>query len=117
MANVLALARSNWSMPPDHGAAAVRVILEDTELTTVWLSELDEMRERLSNIRIALATEYLLLAPIAAQYGIFSLLPLSSVQVARLWLEHAVYMTNNARINVAGLNEKCCDVLQTFPLS
>lgn len=34
--NLLSLARANWSMPPDRGAAVVRFILESEELTTQW---------------------------------------------------------------------------------
>ena len=37
-----ALARAAWSMPPDHGGAAVRMILRDPELTSAWLDELDD---------------------------------------------------------------------------
>ena len=35
-ANTLALARSLWSMPPDHGAAVVRMILDDAALRKDW---------------------------------------------------------------------------------
>ena len=31
--NLLSLTRANWSMPPDHGAAVVRAILEDALLS------------------------------------------------------------------------------------
>ncbi len=39
--NLAALARVDWSMPPDHGAAAVRVILERPRLVATWREELD----------------------------------------------------------------------------
>ena len=39
MANGASIARASWSMPPDHGAAAVRLILTDAELTALWLAE------------------------------------------------------------------------------
>ena len=41
MAHVFQIAREMWSMPPDHGAAAVHIILEDAELRARWLVELD----------------------------------------------------------------------------
>jgi aromatic-amino-acid transaminase len=44
LSNGSALARANWSMPPDHGGAVVRLILEDEALTASWLNELDVMR-------------------------------------------------------------------------
>ncbi len=105
LSNVLTLARANWSMPPDHGAAVVRTILEDADLMRSWHSELNEMRNRLGSMRAALADRHPLFDAIAVQYGMFSMLPLSSDQVARLRQEHAVYMTGNARINIGGLNE------------
>src|SRR5690606_6513821 len=40
LSNGHALARAAWSMPPDHGAAAVRLVLEDAGLTAQWQDEL-----------------------------------------------------------------------------
>ena len=47
MAHVFQRAREMWSMPPDHGGAAVRIILDDPELKQRWLGELDNMRNRI----------------------------------------------------------------------
>lgn len=55
LSNLLALARANWSMPPDHGAAIVRIILEDEALTREWRDELEAMRARLAGLRARLA--------------------------------------------------------------
>ncbi len=101
--NIRALARTNWSMPPDHGAAVVRVILESESLTALWRSELDAMRERVANLRQRLAKAVPVLAPLAGQHGLFALLPLSPDQVRRLREDHAIYMAGSGRINLAGL--------------
>lgn len=107
LSNMLALARPNWSMPPDHGAAVVRTILEDATLTADWRKELATMRERIAAVREALAAgDNNLLAPIAKQQGMFSLLPLSAEQVATLRRDHAVYMAGSGRANLAGLTLK-----------
>lgn len=107
LSNMLALARPNWSMPPDHGAAVVRTILEDAELTADWRAELTSMRERIAAVRRALAEgDNNLLAPIAQQQGMFSLLPLSVEQVGILRKDHAVYMAGSGRANLAGLTLK-----------
>ena len=42
-------------MPPDHGGAAIRVILGDEAMTAEWLNELDSMRQRLRWVRERLA--------------------------------------------------------------
>ncbi|QIQ87020.1 aromatic amino acid transaminase [Erythrobacter sp.] len=105
--NANALARASWSMPPDHGAAAVRLILRDTELTQMWQDELDAMRARMRQVRDRLAAAGMAgsvdLAPLGAQNGLFSMLPVTKEQVARLREDHAIYMAGSGRINVAGL--------------
>lgn len=101
--NLLSLARANWSMPPDHGAAVVRTILQDTNLTTVWRSELVSMASRIIEVRRRLAAFDTALDPLVAQNGMFAVLPISPAQVIRLRDEHAIYMAGSGRINLAGL--------------
>ncbi len=107
LSNGHALARSAWSMPPDHGAAAVRLVLADPELTAQWLDELDQMRTRIRQVRAALgeagAAGALDLTPFARQHGMFAMLPLSKEQIQALRQDHAIYMAGSGRINVAGL--------------
>lgn len=109
MSNLLSLARANYSMPPDHGAAVVRTILTAPGLRQSWAGELAGMRERLSGLRQAIAQKGLAgridLAPIAAQRGLFSQLPLTVEEQSALRLDHGVYVATGGRINVAGLNE------------
>ncbi|MHA7821090.1 MAG: amino acid aminotransferase [Erythrobacter sp.] len=105
--NANALARASWSMPPDHGAAAVRVILRDPELTKQWLDELDQMRERMRQVRARLSEAGMQgsvdLSALGIQNGLFSVLPVTSEQVTRLREDHGIYMAGSGRINVAGL--------------
>ncbi len=107
MSNAHALARANWSQPPDHGGAAVRLILEDEALTAQWLDELDQMRERMRQVRARLAAAGQAggvdLAPLGVQNGLFSIVPLSKEQVLEIREKHGVYMAGSGRINVAGL--------------
>lgn len=104
--NMLALARSNWSMPPDHGAAAVRMVLTDDALRADWLNEVAGMRARLGEMRGALAAAgqvgTLDLTTIGHQKGLFSVLPLSPEVIARLRDDHGIYMAGSGRINIAG---------------
>jgi len=107
MSNGHALARAAWSMPPDHGAAAVRLVLRDPQLTESWLDELDQMRARIRQVRAALAQAGRLgsvdMAPIGRQNGMFATLPLDKAQIDKLREEHGIYMAGSGRINVAGL--------------
>ncbi|HET8611316.1 MAG TPA: amino acid aminotransferase, partial [Sphingomonas sp.] len=79
--NLLSLARANWSMPPDWGAAIVRTIFEDEALTADWRAELEEMRARIAGIRTLLGAADPALLPLTRQHGMFSMLPLSPDQV------------------------------------
>jgi aromatic-amino-acid transaminase len=105
--NANALARASWSMPPDHGAAAVRVILRDPELTEEWLDELEQMRARMRQVREYLGeagpTGGVDLTPLATQNGLFSTLPVTKEQVVQLREDHGIYMAGSGRINIAGL--------------
>jgi aromatic-amino-acid transaminase len=107
LSNGYALARAAWSMPPDHGAAAVRLILEDPKLTESWLDELEQMRTRIRQVRERLAEAGRLgtidLAPLGRQKGMFATLPLAKAQIETLRAEHGIYMAGSGRINVAGL--------------
>ncbi len=106
LSNILSLARANWSMPPDHGAAAVRIVLEDAGLAADWRAELDALRTRLQGLRADLAALGQVggvdLAPFAAGKGMFATLPLSPTQIEWLRAERAIYMAGSGRINIAG---------------
>ncbi len=107
MSNGHNLARANWSQPPDHGGAAVRLILADEALTAQWLDELDQMRERMRQMRARLAEAgqagSVDLTPMGHQNGLFSIVPLTKEQVLEMREKHGVYMAGSGRINVAGL--------------
>ncbi len=109
--NLLVLARGLWSMPPDHGAAVVRVILEDPTLAADWRIELDGMRRRIATLRRSLAAAHPRLRPIARQRGMFAMLPLSPAEVATLRERNAIYMAADGRINVAGLRLETIDLV------
>lgn len=107
--NLYALARINWSMPPDHGAAVVRHILEEPELRADWMTELAAMAGRIRDLRTRLAAGDSRLAPLARQQGMFALLPLDGAAVTALRTDHGIYMAGNGRINIAGLGEATVD--------
>lgn len=46
-------------MPPDHGAALVKTVLQNEHLTQQWKAELVEMQQRLVGLRQALCQELL----------------------------------------------------------
>ena len=109
MAHVLQRAREMWSMPPDHGAAAVRIILDDPELRADWHVELNAMRDRINALRARIALADPRLAYIGWQFGMFSMLPLSREQVLSLRERHAIYMADSGRFNIVGMSDDQVD--------
>ena len=105
-----AIQRKIISMPPDHGAAIVTRILRDENLRKIWEGELDEMRERMRGLR-QLLSEALdvqggeaMSRAVKDQNGMFSTLPLSQAQAEALRNDHAIYIMNSGRMNIAGAN-------------
>jgi aromatic-amino-acid transaminase len=109
MGHVHQIAREMWSMPPDHGAAAVHIILEEPELCARWLVELAAMRDRINSVRQCIASADRRLAFIGGQFGMFSMLPLSKEQVLKLRADDAIYMADSGRFNVVGLSDDQID--------
>ncbi|HEY5816781.1 MAG TPA: amino acid aminotransferase [Mesorhizobium sp.] len=111
------VARGMYSMPPDHGAAAVRIVMSDAGLRADWEAELEGIRNRMIRLREGLAAALRKRSNsdrfdfVAHHRGMFSRLGLSVEQVKRLREEHAVYMVDDSRINVAGLPEDRLDDL------
>lgn len=109
LSHVLQIARSIYSMPPDHGAAIAACIFSDSTLRADWVTELASMRTRIKDMRLLL-TERLRAATgtpsfdfIARQHGMFSLLGVAPHVVERLRETHHIYMTSDSRMNLAGI--------------
>jgi aspartate aminotransferase len=107
--HVLQIARSIYSMPPDHGAAIAARIFGDPELSETWLGELATMRDRIREMRALLAghlresTRGDSFDFIETQRGMFSLLGVPGTTVEALRSQHHIYMTADSRINLAGI--------------
>ncbi|HEY0625576.1 MAG TPA: amino acid aminotransferase [Allosphingosinicella sp.] len=109
LGNLLGLARTMWSMPPDHGAAVARIILDTPELRADWEAEVKEMCARIRSLRRRLAAYDERLAYIGDQNGMFSMLPLSVEAVEGLRESHGIYMASSGRFNVVGLSDESVD--------
>jgi aspartate/tyrosine/aromatic aminotransferase len=104
------IVRTMYSMPPDHGAAIVRHILNSRALKAEWAGEVDTMRKRLKSMRGKLVEALKVSAPahdfshISRANGLFSFLGVSETQVEKLKKDYGVYMVGSSRINIAGIS-------------
>jgi len=109
--------RTLYSIPPDHGAAVVRMILDDNKLRSEWLVELKEMRDRLQGMRTLLNDALAVKTPdhdfshLVRANGMFCFLGITADHVARLKRDFGIYMVGSSRINVAGITEDNVDYL------
>ena len=106
------LNRQNFSFPPDHGGKLVTLILKNEELKSSWIKELNEMRLNMLDIRKSLAEELRKESRsnrfdfLETHRGMFSLLGATKDQVLNMREKHAIYMIEDSRVNIAGLNKK-----------
>jgi len=112
LSQVKLVIRANYSNPPAHGAKIVATILKSPELTAEWELELEAVRNRIRELRRLLVEGLHArgvnrdFSCLQDQNGMFSYTGLTKDQVARLKTEHAIYIIDSGRINVAGLTTK-----------
>ena len=112
LTQLVRIARSIYSMPPDHGAAIVQEILDNRPLRQLWEDEVGTMRKRIQGLRHEAVQQLRKFRPqrdfgfIERQRGMFSYLGITVEQVRELQSRHHVYMTDDSRINIAGLRRE-----------
>ncbi len=109
--HVMSAARKSYSMSPYHGGGIVGHLLSDAELTLEWKQELNQVRERMNQLRLNLA-EGLNQAQskmnfdfVARSSGMFCYLGIPRDDVLKLRSDYGIYLLESTRINVAGLSE------------
>lgn len=111
------LARATYSNPPCHAPRLVKTILASDRLRSLWLEELNEMRQRILSMRFALLHGLEALGGdkdfsyLVQQRGMFGFSGLNSDQVKALRQDQAIFMTASGRINIAGLNAHNIDAV------
>ncbi|KAJ4302913.1 hypothetical protein N0V90_001804 [Kalmusia sp. IMI 367209] len=103
--------RWEFSSSPAYGARLVDIVLADDGLREDWEAELATIQKRLAETRRALYSEVVdkrkaqgNWSTILSSKGLFCFLPLNPQQCERLASEFHIYMLQNGRINIAGLN-------------
>ena len=116
LTHLVRIARSIYSMPPDHGAAIAHEILDNSALRESWVDEVGSMRKRIQGLRRDVVQQLKQACPqrdfsfIESQRGMFSYLGITVDQVRALQSQHHVYMTDDSRMNVAGLRRENIEI-------
>jgi len=109
------IARAQYSNPPKYGAHLVDIVLSDSTLTSEWHKELKVMSERINAMRQALHTgikangSQVNWDHIIKQIGMFAYTGLSLEQVKKMKSQYHIYLTDDGRISISGLNTKNVD--------
>lgn len=102
--------RTMYSSPPSFGAQVVSLVLSDPELRALWITELEQMRLRICEMRELFTTTLAEVAPntdfsfMKNQRGMFSFSGLSEQSVNKLREEYHIYALKSGRICIAALN-------------
>lgn len=96
--------RVTYSNPPARGSDLIKRVWSNQSLFEMWRQELSERRERINQIRRALA-EKLNMPFIENQKGLFSILGLTLDKVQALQKGYGIIMMDSSRINITGLND------------
>ena len=120
---IQSVARGIYSMPPSYGGALVDIILSDDALRAEWISEVDEMRNRMKTLRQLLVDKLAEKGAskdfsfVTKQKGMFSFLCITPEQVQEVRAKHSVYFVDSSRVNIAGISQKNVDTLASALVS
>ncbi|MCW8108164.1 aspartate/tyrosine/aromatic aminotransferase [Alteromonas ponticola] len=109
---IQSVARGIYSMPPSYGGALVDMILNDEQLKHEWITEVDEMRNRMKSLRAMLVDQLAAngadrdFSFVNSQKGMFSFLCITPEQVREIRSQHSVYFVESSRVNIAGINKQ-----------
>lgn len=104
--------RGLYSNPPLTASRLVGKVLSNPELRSLWEQELYEVRKRIQSTRkqfIELLTEKIPetdFSFLSNQQGMFSILGLTKPLVEQLRNDHAIFLPDNGRISIPGLNQR-----------
>ena len=101
-----------WRRVIDRSTAALLQAYVVAPLREQWEREVGAMRGRILGLRAQVVAQLRTHCPtrdfsfIARQRGMFSFLGITTAQVRAMREEHHVYMTDDSRINIAGLRQE-----------
>ncbi len=111
------LIRVLYSNPPSNGARIVDEVIKDPLLRKQWMHEVDGMLQRIVKTREAFinllisGSKNVDFSYLHGHLGLFMFVDLTKEEVKRLIDEFGIYLLDNGRISVAGMNEQNLDTV------
>jgi aspartate aminotransferase len=111
MSQLRNIIRPMYSSPPKHGSSIVKIVLSDEALTAQYYKECAKMAERIQLMRTGLVAALKEAGSthdwshVTEQIGMFAFTGMSVDMCDQLTKDHAIYLTRDGRISIAGLND------------
>ena len=111
LSQIKRIIRPMYSSPPIHGALIVNEVLSDEALSKQYYKECTQMADRILKMRSLLREAIEAQGSehnwerITDQIGMFAFTGMSKAMCDELTDEHAIFLTKDGRISIAGLNE------------
>ncbi|AET41223.1 aspartate transaminase AAT1 Ecym_7397 [Eremothecium cymbalariae DBVPG len=111
------IVRGVYSSPPSYGSRIATLVLNNPTLKAQWFEDVKKMTDRLWSVRVMLyeRLKWDTLIDRTTQHGMFYYSGFSPKQVDILRRHHSIYLTQDGRISLAGINRSNIDhVAQSF---
>lgn len=111
LSQLKSIIRQTYSNPPLHGARLIAEVLKTPELKKQWEEEIKCMATRIKGIRKKLVQHLKKVGSthnwdhVEKQIGMFCYTGLTSAQVAQLIAKYHIYLLDNGRMAIAGVND------------
>jgi len=112
LSQIKRIIRPMYSSPPIHGALIVDAVLSDAALSKQYYEECAQMAARIEKMRTLLRENIEAQESehdwqrITDQIGMFAFTGMSGEMCDELTNEHAIFLTRDGRISLAGINDK-----------
>ncbi|CAG98402.1 aspartate transaminase AAT1 [Kluyveromyces lactis] len=107
------IVRGIYSSPPGYGSRVANLVLSNPKLKQQWFVDVKNMSDRLWNVRIQMheRLNWPNLVDFKTQHGMFYYTGLNPYQVQILQERYGIYLTEDGRMSLSGVNDGNIDYL------
>ncbi|CDO96037.1 unnamed protein product [Kluyveromyces dobzhanskii CBS 2104] len=107
------IVRGIYSSPPGYGSRVANLVLSNPALKQQWFTDVKGMSDRLWNIRVEMhkRLNWPSLIDFKTQHGMFYFTGLNPYQVQILQEQYGIYLTQDGRMSLSGVNSSNVDYL------